>query len=186
MYGRARRIQALKILFLVVAIIVVIFISGTIFYNIFVKEDDNVDYAYLAKYLKNKGYTCELLKYNGSSCKLDGAGTYNMFTRYDDGFEYTILTDSYYIAIVHVKDLEEFSIKTNEKAFSGYKNKKYYCKFKDSLIGDLDKCTDEDNNSLDMEIYKGAVESAMNDLNNILNSSGYKVEELLKNYKWVK
>lgn len=186
MYGRARRLEAMKRFLLVISIIVVIIVSFVIFYSIFNKKDDNVEYAYLSTYLRAKGFSCELLKYSGATCKLKGDKRTEYFIRYDEGFNYMIMTDSYSIDLYHVDEEEKITFDTTGLALSGYKDKKYICKY-DNVIGQLEDCILEDGTEkLDIGVYIGSIESAMNELGMILKSSGYNVDVLLKEYKWQK
>lgn len=186
MYGRARRLEAMKKFLLAISIVVVIFLSFIIFYSIFNKKDDNVEFAYLAKYLRSKGFSCELLKYSGSTCNLKGENRNEAFIRYDEGFNYLIRTDSYSIDLYHVDGEERITFKTTNLALSEYRGKKYICEY-DNIIGTLEKCVLEGGtDKLDMQVYVGSIESAMNELSMILKSSGYDIDVLLNDYKWQK
>lgn len=187
MYGRARRLQVLKIALLVIGIIVTIIVSFTFFMKIFNKKDDNFEFSYLRNYLTSKGYSCELLKYDGSMCKYKSDVTYNSFIRYNTGFEYLIKTDNYTLVLHHVDGVDKFTFRTTVDALPGYRGKEYECTYKDSLIGEFNECKDiNDESILDLNAYIGSIENSMKDLSLILKSSGYNVDKLMKDYVWTK
>lgn len=187
LYGRARRIEFVeKVAYLVIGIIAVILVI-VIVSNQKEKVDDNVNFAYLRRYLENRGFNCEMIHRVGGQCSLvNDTSTYS-FIRYDDGFEYIMVTKSYTLDIRHkLSEEERITFKTTSEAFSGYRNKSYTCRYKDKVVGELDKCIDEDEKELDLNSYKGMIEKAIVELNNIIDSSGYDKDELLDNYKWTK
>ena len=187
MYGRARRLKFMKIVSIIVGLFLVITISISVFVKMFSKKDDNVDFKYLRDYLVEKGYSCELLKYDGAMCKYDGDIVYDSFARYDTGFEYLEKSDNYILVLHHVDGVDKFTFKTTANAFSGYKNREYECTVKDSLIGELKECKDvSDDSILDLDVYIGKIESAMNDLSIILKKSGYDINKLMNDYVWSK
>lgn len=187
MYGRARRLKFVKVVSFIVCLVLVVIVSVSVFMNIFSKNDDNVDFKYLRDYLIKKDYSCELLKYDGAMCKYDGDILFNSFARYDTGFEYLEKSESYVLVLHHVDGVDKFTFKTTDQALTGYRNKEYVCTYNDSLIGELKECKDTASDDiLDLDVYTGKVESAMNDLAIILKSSGYNVEKLMKDYVWVK
>ena len=185
MYGRARRIQALKTLGIAVAVIVVIVLSAMFFINFFAKRNAVDNFQTMKKFMKQKGYDCELIEHPGEACKYTRDDILARFVRYEDGFSYNMSTNAYYIEIKHTKDDSKFIFRTTDEALKGYKNKIYKCTYEGSIIDKLKECKDEDDRVLDSVAYQGEVESFMNELALILKGSGYNVDKLLKDYQWV-
>ncbi len=187
LYGRARRIELVeKIAYVIVGIIAVTLVLVLVSRQT-VNTDDNINFAYLRKYMEANGYSCEMIHRSGGQCLLSNTNSTYSFVRYDDGFEYIINTKAYTLNVKH-KLSEENSItfKTTSDAFSGYRNKKYTCDYKDSVIGKLEKCLDEEDNVLELKSYVGLIEQSINELNNIITASGYDKDELINNYIWEK
>ena len=69
MYGRARRLQALKYLGIAVAAIGVVVLSALFFINLFAKRNAVDNFQALKKYMKQKGFDCELIERPGEACK---------------------------------------------------------------------------------------------------------------------
>lgn len=186
LYGRARRIELVeKIAYFVVGIVAVILVVFLVTKQT-ANHESNVNFSYLREYLEDRGYICDRLQLSGGQCIMTNENSTYMFVRRDSGFEYNINTSSYILNIKHYLNGEdEISFKTYSDAFVGYRNRNYICSYKGTIIGGLDKCEDEDTGEiLDLESYKGIITKAMQDVNNILDSSGYDKEELLENYIW--
>lgn len=187
LYGRARRIEfAERIAYIVVgiiAIILVIFLVSKQQANV----DRNVNFTYLREYMEAKGFNCEMLQKSGGQCTLNNEVSLYNFIRYENGFEYIVKTKSYALSIKHVLTEEDkITFRTSSEAFSGYKNKKYVCSYKDNVIKELSSCFSEDGEELDVASYVGVIKQAMSDLNNIIDSSGYDKNELMEAYQWRK
>ena len=185
MYGRARRLQFMQSIAIGVAIVVVIVLSVVFFTNLFARSKQHEDFKTLKNYMVQRGFACELLEEPGSACKYEKEGILIRFVRYEDGFDYNVSTDAYYIQIKHVKDEDKFVFRTTEDALAGYKKKIYYCKYNDSIIGTLKECVTENGQELDSPVYIGQIESAMNDISLLLKSSNYKVDKMINDYQWV-
>ncbi len=185
MYGRARRLQFLQSLLIGVAIVVVVILSFFFFINLFTKSKQQNDYKALKNYLIQRGFSCEILEEPGSACKYDEEGVFIRFIRYDNGFDYNVNTNAYYIEIKHVKDEDKFVFKTTDEALVGYQKKTYYCTFNDSIIGTLKECVTESGQTLDSAVYIGQIEAAMNDISLLLKSSNFNVDKIIKDYQWV-
>lgn len=187
LYGRARRIEfAEKVAYVVVGIIAVILVV-VIISNQKENVDDNVNFAYLRRYMESRGFTCEMIHRVGGQCILRNETSTYSFIRYDDGFEYIIATKSYTFDAKHkLSEPEKLTLKTTSEAFAGYRNKSYTCTYKGSIIGELDKCIDENDKELDLNSYKGVVEKAMSELKDIIDSSGYDKKAIISDYQWIK
>ena len=168
-----------------VAIVVVIVLSVIFFTNLFARSKQHEDFKTLKSYLVSKGFACELLEEPGSACKYEEEGVLIRFVRYDNGFDYNINTDAYYIEIKHVKGDDKFIFRTTSDALAGYRNKIYKCSFEGSIIGTLKECVTDEGQTLDSPVYIGQIESAMNDISLLLKSSKYKVDKMLNDYQWV-
>ncbi len=185
MYGRARRLQFMKSVGIGIAIVVVVVLSVIFFTNLFARSKEHENFKTLKNYMIQKGFSCEILEQPGSACKYDKEGVLIRFVRYDDGFDYNVNTNAYYIEIKHVKDDDKFIFRTTGEALSGYRNKVYYCTYQDSIIGTLKECVTEDGLTLDSPVYLGQIESVMNDISLLVKGSNYKVDKLIKDYQWV-
>lgn len=188
LYGRARRIELVeKIAYIVVGIVAVVLVVFLVSRQT-TFQDQNVDFAYLREYMEAKGFVCERIHISGGQCVLSRENSSYIFIRQNDGFEYIINTKSYVLDMKHVLNEEDsISFKTYSDAFSGYRNKNYTCSFQENIIHELGQCIDEDSGSvLDLESYRGVIYQAMNDLNHIIDSSGYNKNELIENYRWQK
>lgn len=187
LYGRARRIELVeKIVYIIVGIVAIALVIFLVS-NQSTSQEGNVNFAFLREYMENRGYSCNRIHVSGGKCVLvSGDSTYT-FVRRDNGFEYIVLTNSYVLNIKHYLNEEDSIIfATYSDAFQGYRNKTYTCTYKDSVIGEFDKCVDSVGAVLDLGSYNGVVKKAMNDLNNIIESSGYDKEQLINNYIWKK
>ncbi len=188
MYGRAKRLNFLKWIVIVLVAVLGVFYLGKTVVSLLIKEDDNVEYRYMRDYLVGKGFSCQSLKSSGDSCKIKTDDVYELFIRFDNGFDYIYNNKSYVIELYHVGGKEKFQFSTGDTAFSGYKNLKYTCSYKESIVGELDKCVLEtdDTINLDNEAYIGIINKTMFEVRKILYSSKYDVDDLLNNYKWTK
>ncbi|HAB67367.1 MAG TPA: hypothetical protein DCE23_08370 [Firmicutes bacterium] len=188
MYGRARRIEfAEKCVYIVVGILAVFLVFYFISHT-FNKVDENVNFAYLKKYMEQKGYTCSLLHLPGGKCSSSNGIKGYTFIRYENGFEYIVKTKAYSLTIRLVsKDDNSIKFKTTTDAIAGYKAKEYSCTYKDNIIGGLDKCIEiNENTELDLGAYTGVIEQAMYDLNELIDASGYNKNKLLEDNEWVR
>lgn len=185
MYGRARRLQFMQSVAIGVAIVVVIVLSVIFFTNLFARSKQHEDYKTLKNYMVQKGFACELLEEPGSACKYEKEGVLIRFVRYDNGFDYNVSTEAYYIEIKHVKGEEKFIFRTTGEALSGYRNKIYNCTYDGSIIGTLKECVTDEGLTLDSPVYIGQIESVMNDISLMLKGSKYNVDKLINDYKWV-
>lgn len=186
-YGRARRIEfAEKVAYIVTAIIALIVVVVIV-----TKQSDsgeaNVNFSYLRQYFTDRGYNCEMIHRAGGRCVFDNGITIYSFVRNEDGFEYLVRTNSYLLEMTHSLDDENAIVfKTTSEAFAGYKNKSYTCEFKDNVLGELGVCQTLEGEQLNLRSYIGVIEHAQNDLNLIIDSSGYYKTNLLQDYQWVK
>lgn len=187
LYGRARRIEFIEKLAYffagLVAVVVVFFIishqKGF--------EDDNKNFAYLREYMEAKGYYCEMIQSSGGSCTLKSDVSTSVFTRYEDGFEFIVKTDSYFLNIKHISTANDFIVfRTTANALVGYKSMNYTCKYDDSVVGKLRECVADDGTILDADAYIGVIEMAMQDVDSFIESSGYYKKELMEDYEWRK
>ncbi len=187
LYGRARRIEfGKKILYAVIAIVAIaITINFVVNYKGFV--DNNVNFAYLKQYMEAKGYYCNQLQNSGGQCILHGEISTSTFTRYEDGFDFTVKSNAYNLNIKHISTKEDYiTFKTNVNALTGYKSKNYTCNVKNNIIGELEECIDENQETLDSDTYLSIIKLAIQDLNNFIDSSGYDKKSLMNDYKWIK
>ena len=184
-YGRARRLAlAEKIIYTSVAIftvVLVIFLIG----KTVTPEDQNVNFAFLRDYWENKGFGCSAIQRDGGTCSYKTEGTDYLFVRLDEGFKYTVRTNSYVLNIVFTSSEESVTIETNANALAGYKDKLYLCSF-DSIVGEVKECVDSNQKKLDANSYIGVVNKAMFDLNKMVEASGYSSASLLNEHKWEK
>jgi hypothetical protein len=188
MIGRARRLKLIKIIGIAIIGVVGAFLLGRAIISILIVKDDNVEYAYLKKYLKGKGFVCESLKASGGTCKNRTEGVYELFVRYDNGFDYIYNNDKYSIHLYHAGGKEKFAFTTGDDAFKGYKNLKYKCSYKESIVNELDKCVleEDDTVALDNKAYIGIINNTMFEVRKILAASGYDVDTLIDKYEWKK
>lgn len=195
LYGRARRIAFVeKVVYWIVGIIA-IFLIAFIILNRNEEVDDNVNFAYLREYLEANGYRCEMIHRVGGQCIKSGVYesenlkfSYNYnFIRYDDGFEYIHNTRGFILDIRHKSQNDSrISFKTTNNAFAGYKNQTYTCSYTDYVINKIEECTNEAGEKLDVDSYLSVIEQAIYEINNILDSSGYDKEKLIKDFVWEK
>lgn len=189
MYGRARRIRLYVIIALVVCVVAAIFL---VFFNskkenIVKNVDDNVNFRYLVDYFVGKNYSCEMLQKSGGKCYLNVNDKFYQFTRYDNGFEYVLRTNTYILIIKHTSLTgDTIDFRTNNNAVSGYKSREYTCTTKGSIISEFDGCMDSNGEQLELVTYIGVIEQSLENVKEILHASRYNVDELLNNYVWTK
>ena len=188
MFGRARRLKLIKTIGITIILIVGVLFVGGIVVRLLKPKDDNIEFAYLKNYLVGKGFSCESLKKSGGSCKNRTEDFFELFVRYDKGFEYIYNNEKYVIDLYHVDGSEKFTFSTGEEAFKGYRNLKYNCTYKDSIVGELDKCVldTDDSIKLDNDAYIGIINNTMYEVRKILASSNYKLKSLIDDYEWKK
>ena len=187
--GRARRIELAKKAAFVIFCLIVIFVSIKYATRKEVHYDINSRYNLLANYFQNRGYVCTDLVASGGKCIKNNTNGVSEFSRHDNGFVYIERNESITLTIFYQKDYKNNGIEllTTNNALLGYKKKDYVCTTKDgSIIGELDKCIDKENVVLDSSVYLGFVENAIKLVKEALESSGYNVNVLLKEYKWVR
>jgi len=190
LFGRARRLEFAEKIGYIIAII-----GAAITMFIVLKEpidlsEKNTKFEYLREYMEASGYSCSMVDKIGGHCYIENdIGTYD-FVRLESGFEYIISTEGYNLNIRLSSDKGDYiKFKTSSNALTGYKSKNYTCTWKDTengIIGELDKCIDEDGDELDSNVYLSVISKTMYELNNIIDSSGYYKSELLQNHEWVK
>lgn len=186
LYGRARRIKLMKQIILVVVILLVL-VFGILF--IFKKttesKNTNKNFNMMRTYFVNRGYTCEMIEKSGGQCNLRGKNVQYVFTRYDEGFNYLMKSSSYTIEIRHiVNTYNDIKLTTNSSALEGDKNREFTCTTNDGLLGEVNSCVDNNNGNVINEVYLGAVQTAINNVNEIINSSGYKRDKIINEYVW--
>lgn len=195
LYGRARRIAFVeKVVYWLVGIIAIVLIVFVIL-NRQEKVDGNVNFAYLRTYLEEKGYRCDMLHRVGGQCIKSGkyetddlSFSYtHTFIRYEDGFEYINNSRGYILDIRHKSNNESrISFRTTDNAFTGYKNQTYSCTYKDNVINELGECSSSNGNVLDVASYISVIEQSIEELNRMIDSSGYKKDKLLNDFVWEK
>ena len=187
LYGRARRIEFVeKIVYTVVGIIAIILVITLVSRQV-ENTDDNVNYAYLKRYMEAKGYSCELLHRAGGQCVLRNDTSMYSFIRFEDGFEYVINTQAYILSIRHkLSEENRIELRTTSEAISGYRNKNYKCSYDENVLGELGTCIDQDENELNLNSYIGLIKQAIIELNRMVDVSGYDKDKLLNNYVWEK
>lgn len=187
MYGRARRIRLYVIIALIICVVAIFFIFLNSKNEKNVKNDDNVNFRYLVDYFVNKNYSCEMLQKSGGKCYLNVNDKFYQFTRYDNGFEYVLRTNTYILIIKHTSlNGDTIDFRTNNNAVSGYKSRNYTCTTKNSIIGEFEGCLDSNGEQLELVTYIGVIEQCLENVKDILNVSGYNVDELLNKYVWTK
>lgn len=186
-YGRARRIELYEKIAYIAAALIAVIIIVVLVSRQSTDDDRNVNFSYLRDYLQNRGYSCELLhQVNGGCTKRTDNTLYN-FVRYEDGFMYTVKTDSYLMQIVHsLEKSDSIVFSTTSDAFFGYRNKKYYCDFEKNVLGALGECKTKDGDVLSLNSYRGVIERAQYDIENMIDASGYYKKSLIENYIWSK
>ncbi len=187
LYGRARRITVFKIVGIGIFLFLVV---GLLLFNLFKKPtpvEEIPTFSYLSNYMKGIGYSCDDLEKSGASCTLKKANYSYFFQRYENGFTYIVEASSYIVEFRHVKNSQShITFITNENALVGYQNKRYLCITDNALIGNLKECETSMGESLDLGAYLGAVESSIEDLKNLINSSMLDVDSLFRDYIWKK
>lgn len=188
MYGRARRIAFAKKCIYIALGFLAVFVVIKLVTKVVNHEDENVNFYYLRKYMEVNGYSCERLDLTGGSCTKRAEVTGYNFIRYDDGFEYQVRTSSYTLTMrLASNDGSKISFKTTTDAIAGYKGKNYTCTYKENILNELDKCTEtSDFTELDLGAYRGVIEKAIFDLNEIVDASGYKKDVLVNKFEWIK
>lgn len=187
MYGRARRIALARTIAIIAAVVIVLyFIISSLFTNTAYQEE-NMNFEYLRDYFLGQGYSCKAIEQSGGSCTLKKNSFKYNFVRYDDGFYYMIDGSSYTITINYLEnEKHQIEFKTKATALGDYKKKTYYCTTNGTIVDGLKECVTETGEKLDLQTYIGVVESAIVDVNNILDASGYNKERLLESYIWEK
>lgn len=187
LYGRARRIELYeKIAYMVVGLIAVLLVIFLV-----TKQEDNtesnVNYSFMRNYFNSLGFNCDYLHRSGGRCFKDTGTTAYSFVRNDDGFKYIIETDSYLLEIEHsLLNGSWILFKTTSEAFAGYKNKSYECEVKGNVLEEFGDCLTKDGELMNLNSYRGVIEMAQKDLENIIESSGYYRKSLIYDYKWEK
>ncbi|MGN1371933.1 MAG: hypothetical protein ACI4XM_06650 [Candidatus Coprovivens sp.] len=186
-YGRARRLELYeKIIYVLVAIVAVVLIFVLVTSQSS-NTESNVNYAYLKQYLYERGFVCDMIHKSGGKCRKENNGTSYVFTRYDDGFEYLVKTDSYFLIMSHSLQKENsISFSTTSEAFAGYKNKEYNCELGDNVLDTFGECKTKNGEVLNLNSYRGVIEQAQKDVNNMIDSSGYYKKNLMEDYQWIK
>lgn len=187
LYGRARRLEFIeKTAYIIIAIISVILVFVIVGKNSSV-TNENVNFRLLQRYLENRGFGCEMIYQPGGACSRTSEAGQTTFVRQDDGFEYYDKSDGYLLTIMFTRSKGNYmTLRTTAYALAGYRNMSYTCYYKDNVLGEFDFCEDQNKNKLDSNTYKGIVEGAMYDLNNIIVNSGYRKDKMLESYEWVK
>ncbi len=188
LYGRARRLALYRNIGIIVGCIcAIVFIINMIFSG---SDESKVmsEFDLLRNHFVNTGFTCEMLNVNGSKCIADNENLKKTFYRFDDGFEYSLKTNSYTLLIVHRLDKkDELVFKTTSEAFLGFKNQEFACSYENNVLDAIKSCdSSSENIELDVKSYLGVIEQAQVDLMTAINNSGFSVESLLNNYEWIK
>ncbi len=188
LYGRARRIALMRNVIVIIGCIVAIVV---IISFIFKDNGGNIvlgEYEQLKNYFLNRGFTCEILENNGGKCISNANNVKTTFYRYDDGFEYSVKSDSYSLFIAHRLEKEdEISFRTNSNSFVGYRNQNFICESEKDVLGKIVKCKSETEGiELDIKSYLGVIEQSQVDITNAVNSSGFSLDNLIINYEWIK
>lgn len=189
-YGRARRIELIKKVCVVGALLIFAILVVFFLFSRFSKSGKKVeDFYYLKNYFVSKNYTCERIEQDGGRCYYnnDEMNLFYSFTRYDDGYVYLIRSNSYSLIFRHILDTyNKIEFSTNSNALMGSRNKDYVCYTKEDLVGELDYCETSSGEKLENETYKGAIRLAISNLNEIIYSSGYNRDKLVQDYIWSK
>ena len=186
-YGRARRIELYEKLAYIAVVVVAVIIIVVLVSKQPTDTDRNINFSYLRDYLQGRGYSCELLHQNNGGCTKRTDNTLYNFVRFEDGFMYTVKTDSYLMQIVHsLEKSESITFSTTSEAFLGYRNKKYYCELGESVLDTFGDCLTKDGEVLNLNSYRGIIEQAQFDVSNMLDASGYYKNTLLEDYVWQK
>ncbi len=188
LYGRARRLALYRNIGIIVGcILAIVFIINLIFGN---NTESRVigEFDVLRNHFVDRGFTCEMLNTSGSKCTLNNESNKTTFLRFNDGFEYSIKTSSYSLNIVHRLDKkDEVIFKTTSDAFLGFRNQEFICEYENNVLDPVEICESSGANvKLNVKSYLGVIEQAQADLTNAVNSSGYSLDSLLKNYEWTK
>lgn len=186
-YGRARRLELYeKLAYIVVGVVAAVLVFFLVTSQSSTGES-NINYAYLKQYMYDRGFSCELIHKSGGKCRKENNGVSYIFTRYDDGFEYLVKTDSYLLIINHTLQKDNYiTFSTTSSAFPGYKNKNYECKIGETVLDTFGECKTKEGDLLDLDSYHGVIEQAQNEVNNIIESSGYYKKNLMEDYQWIK
>lgn len=176
--------------FLLVIVIIALGIGGYYWYsnnNGKTKESVFDEYSVLTNYLKSNGYTCNDLLTPGSTCEKKATINSYVFYRFDDGLQYTTISQNYKVSLLSRQGGNVYFIETYDGAFDGYQNKKYYCiTDNDTLLGAIEKCSTDNNEVLDNDVYLTVVKTAFKEVDDILEHSGFNATKLATLYKWEK
>ena len=176
--------------FLVVIIILAIGMGGFYWYsnNQPTQTDTYYDqYSVLSAYLQSNGYTCGSLLTPGSKCTKQATINSYEFFRFEDGVQYLTTSTNYKVNILIRQGSNEYSIQTYEGAFDGYQDKKYFCEtINGAPLGFIEKCATETGEILDNDVYITVVRTAINEVDTILEHSGYDAAKLVTLFKWEK
>jgi hypothetical protein len=184
-YGRARRLALIQVIaFVALAITMLVFVL-----SIWSKNRQKViieeEFSKLTVYFENRKYMCESLQESGGKCILTAENVKKTFYRFNDGFQFIVVTDSYTLTLSHgLSEKAGITFKTTSKAFEGYKNLVFTCKLGASVLDEFGTCSSGET-ELDINSYIGIIEEAQVDVNNALIVSGYSVDDLLTNYEWI-
>ena len=193
LYGRARRIQLVKKIGLIVVLLIVLVILILFLFQKHEEKNMNKNFNMLRTYFLNKGYMCEMIEKDGGICRSrlvdpetkEQSHVQYIFTRYDEGFNYLVKSSSYSIEIRHiVNTYNDIILETTDKALDADRNKKFICQTDNSIVGNLVNCETAEGQKVKNDVYLGAVEMAISNLNNIINSSGYKRDKIINDYVW--
>ena len=187
MYGRKRRISfAISVGVVLICILTgYLVISKILEKTVFI--DVNQNYEFLKYHFRAKGYTCEILERNGGRCYLETDTRYMGFSRYEDGFLYVVRAPGYALDIRHQESLGVGIVfKTTKEALQGYENMSYTCTTTGTVIDELVECKTDKGVVLTLNSYIGVIESAMKEIKDALNASGYDVDVLFNEYIWEK
>ena len=176
--------------FLIVILIIVLGLGGYYWYTTNqTPETESVfdQYSVLSSYLTANGYTCASLLTPGAKCKKEAAINSYEFFRFDDGLQYISTSKNYKVNIVIRQGSSEYSIQTYDGAFDGYQKKKYFCEtINDVPLGQIEKCLTEDIEVLDNDVYLTVVRNAINEVDTILEHSGFDGTRVITLFKWEK
>ena len=186
-YGRARRLELYeKIAYIVVGCIAVILVVVLVTSQSD-NSEKNVNFSYLKQYFYDRGFSCDLVHRSGGKCRKEANNVSYVFTRYDDGFEYIVKTESYLLVMFHSLQKENhITFSTTSEAFAGYKNKEYECKLGKNVLDTIGDCKTKEGELLNLNSYIGVIEQAQKEVNNVIDSSGYYKKNLLEDYQWIK
>lgn len=188
LYGRARRMALIRTIVIVIACVAAIVLLLKFIFSGVNTQTVVSEYDKLRTYFLNRGFTCELLSNSGGKCVSSNNGIKTTFYRYENGFEYSVKTDSYSLYIVHRLDKEDkIEFVTTSEAFAGYRNQKFNCTYDKNVLSKVEKCKAVNESiELDIKSYLGVIEHAQAEVTNAVNSSGFSLDSVLINYEWIK